>query len=137
MSSFYIRKEDNAVVFAIFSGRNAVHCENPEFPLDEKQMEVSDKEDFLALHDPAPKLKAGKRYRVLRDISGTDNCFNYPKSVTAKAGTVLVPVSSAATRRGHLFLKGDGITIDCREGVHLYGPYGEGHYDPRFFKPLD
>lgn len=135
---FHIRKKDGAVVFALERGDTVLHTDKePEFPLDERDLDSSTAASFRKSHDPAPGFTVGGRYKALRDLTGMDNCFNYPKRVTVKTGTTLSPVSGGATSRGHFFLRGeDGTMIDSHVGVHLYGPYGDAFFDPKVFKQI-
>jgi len=80
-----------------------------------------------------------KRFEVIKDHSGHDNCWNYPSKVELKAGDILEANATYASNRGDLFFSINGNRGNCvmPTSVHARHPYDTCVFDLTYLKEID
>jgi hypothetical protein len=80
-----------------------------------------------------------KKFEVIKDHSGHDNCWNRPSNVDLKAGDILEATDTYASNRGDLFFFINGNRNNCvmPSSVHARHPYDTCVFDLTYLKEIE
>ena len=79
-----------------------------------------------------------KKFEVIREHSGHDNCWNRPSKVDLKVGDILNATDTYASNRGDLFFAINGDSNNCvmPSSVHARHPYDTCEFDLTYLKEI-
>jgi hypothetical protein len=80
-----------------------------------------------------------RKLRVLKELTGHDNCWNQPQSVNVPAGSILACAETDSGHRGDLFFTMEGTkkSVGLRPpAFKTRHPYDLGVFNPEFLSEI-